>query len=517
MRCRPSRPCRPPARPAVARRRPAPAPGIVAGSGPFPAVQAARRGGERSGLCAAGILAARGNLGRASAGALSAERQAERPPSAPGAQPCKGRAFSSSRADRAQTCERSLRQLTAARERWQHLDQKYLCLCSMTPSVGRLKELLAENKLPLTGYTEKSEMVNALVAAGVDLEASVGGESIAAESRSQPQLQPQPQPQSQPQPQAHSRLQPERPQRYARGQASAAEQRVDSDSIVTRVLSARTDEDVLGVQRGEAAESVRAAFRTLSFAVHPDKCSDVRAAEAFRVLRAAYDRLAALATPAGHTEPAELASWWRAAWHSGGAKVQALAVNEAHAAAAGGCALPNTVELAFCCTTPGCAAVGGGLLLRMLASELQPCLLSQCPSCSQDVIINVLPPPNHATAFAAAPVASASGAASRRSAAAAAAPERAKRARCASPPRNVVRPGPELGLPEGWVVQETTRTVPASGAGPASGGAGPRTRCDKYYSFPALGLRFRSLAEVRRFLTGAEAAGSGPANACSAK
>lgn len=57
------------------------------------------------------------------------------------------------------------------------------------------------------------------------------------------------------------------------------------------VIAARTLYDVLDVGASCSPEDVRHAFRRRSLQVHPDKCADPRAAEAFHVCAAAMDVL----------------------------------------------------------------------------------------------------------------------------------------------------------------------------------------------------------------------------------
>ena len=54
-----------------------------------------------------------------------------------------------------------------------------------------------------------------------------------------------------------------------------------------------SDHDLLGVRPGAGAEELRRAFRRRAFELHPDRNPSPRAAEAFLVMREAYDRLAA--------------------------------------------------------------------------------------------------------------------------------------------------------------------------------------------------------------------------------
>lgn len=60
---------------------------------------------------------------------------------------------------------------------------------------------------------------------------------------------------------------------------------------VKRVLSARNDYDVLQLQPGADAATVRRRYREMAVSLHPDKCKTDNAAQAFNRLVTAYQQL----------------------------------------------------------------------------------------------------------------------------------------------------------------------------------------------------------------------------------
>lgn len=60
---------------------------------------------------------------------------------------------------------------------------------------------------------------------------------------------------------------------------------------VTKILIAKDSWQVLGVARGTDIITLKKAYRKLAMAVHPDRCKDEKATEAFRKLNSAYEHL----------------------------------------------------------------------------------------------------------------------------------------------------------------------------------------------------------------------------------
>jgi hypothetical protein len=343
-----------------------------------------------------------------------------------------------------------------------------------------LRALLAARSLPTSGYTEKSEMAAALFAAGLDADALA---AAADESAGLATARPQP------------ALAAERapcPPAAGAGRRAAAGAAA-AECAVERVLAAGSDlMATLGVARGASAEAVRQAYRSLCIAVHPDKTDHPQAAAAFEAVRAAYAAILDGADAAGtHGATASGAgagagARWRAGWQPGAQLARATAV-EASAAA--------ELELSFGCATSGCRGgpppLGEGLLLRLPAAELRPCLVSECPHCRRDVTFNAPPPPPADSEGAAR--GGGRGAAKRARELAGAGGRRATASRFELPTDGCERAPAELGLPDGWWVHAVRCDRGVKDGGKVC-------RYDKYYLCPAQGLRFRSLLEVSRHL-----------------
>ena len=74
------------------------------------------------------------------------------------------------------------------------------------------------------------------------------------------------------------------------GLSTSAKRPVSSDaqSTIQRILSSKTEYGALGLPREASSAEIKNAFRLLALSIHPDKCSEPQAAEAFQIVSQAY-------------------------------------------------------------------------------------------------------------------------------------------------------------------------------------------------------------------------------------
>ena len=77
-------------------------------------------------------------------------------------------------------------------------------------------------------------------------------------------------------------------------------------SLLRSILDASSSAAALDVQADAAPSDIRTAFRRRALQVHPDKCSDPQAAEAFRKLSEAYEELTSAPRSASAPRPAPM-------------------------------------------------------------------------------------------------------------------------------------------------------------------------------------------------------------------
>jgi hypothetical protein len=405
------------------------------------------------------------------------------------------------------------------------------------PPVSRLRELLKAAGLPTTGYTEKGEMMEALLQAGVrpDLLETPSDSAAAAAQAESAQAPAAAEPRS-----TGAAVIP--PSVSAPSTATDATDAVEivlatleryGGKLIDGDVQTACDYALLGVPHHALPEHVRAAYRALCIGVHPDKSRHPRAAEAFGAVRESFERLARHTAPSHDGGTAGLPrgggdvhtparAHWARGWQAGAQMATTRWLPAAGASASAGASgfagstghpggVPTggqEVELVFACAVRGCAGgpppLGEGLVLRLPPASLSACLVSACPHCGVDVTLNV-PDSQHGDTPA-----PSSHPPHRR------APTKRTRDGGTSKPASTLfelpasgcaRADPSIGLPDGWWVHSVRcdRTVARAASGGASvgggdGGAQKTVRFDKYYLCPDKGLRFRSLVEVRRYL-----------------
>lgn len=125
-------------------------------------------------------------------------------------------------------------------------------------SVKELKALARARGASLVGCVEKADMVAAIRAAP-----------------------PAPAPPAPPMPAAET---------PAPAPASGAVRRL-TKQMIARVLQAASHYEILGVDAKASAKDIKVAYRDLACLVHPDKCSEEGAAEAFKKVNEAHETL----------------------------------------------------------------------------------------------------------------------------------------------------------------------------------------------------------------------------------